>query len=337
MTYEEAGVKEVNFSPTFRRNIRATFGATTLMDLGFFANVVEGPSGNKIAITTDGVGSKSEIAKLLGDYTTLGVDCVAMNVNDLLCVGATPISMVDYIAIDRLDSNILDELSIGLRIGAEQAGISIVGGEIAQLPDNINGIELSGTAIGEVDTLIDGSAILGKSESIIGLHSNGLHANGYTLARKVLSTESASIHLLRALLKPTRIYVQPILGLKTQGINILGMAHITGGGWRNILRLKTQYNIEYRINNIWPEPDIYTDIRKTCKIHTKDMFSTFNMGIGFILVVPMEQESRTCSLLDSYGIGNSILGSCHKSENRQITIYNTRFLLTMGACPESGR
>ena len=195
-------------------------------DIGYFANVIDLGNGEGIAFGTDGVGSKVIVAELLGRYETIGIDCVAMNVNDVICVGARPVSMVDYIACSHTDPKVFDQLGRGLAEGARQAGISISGGEISQIKEIISGIDLIGACIGHVrlDKVNIGSDIK-PGNLVIGLASTGVHSNGLTLARKVLLGDSFDEQKSRvndyeeflgqtlgeALLKPTRIYVQPII------------------------------------------------------------------------------------------------------------------------------
>src|SRR3954454_3071964 len=208
----------------------AGIGAVQL-PIGYFANVIDIGGGVGLGICTDGVGSKAIVAEIMRKYDTIGIDCVAMNVNDLLCVGAKPLSLVDYIAVERADAAMLDEIAIGLAEGARQAGISISGGEIAQLRDIISGFDLVGTAVGTVplDRIIVGSDVR-PGDRVIGLASSGLHSNGYTLARRVLFEQAGlsvdaivpelgldpGFTLGEELLRPTFIYVREILELIEQ-------------------------------------------------------------------------------------------------------------------------
>src|SRR5437764_6377487 len=190
-SYKAAGVDVAEADVGLRRiiaRITATwpqsgFGAVQL-PIGYFANVVD-IGGLGLALCTDGVGSKAIVAQMMGKYDTIGIDCVAMNVNDLLCVGARPVSMVDYIAIDRADAAILDGMAIGLTEGARQAGVSISGGEISQLPDMVPGFDVFGRAGGTVplDRILIGRDIQ-PGDRVIGIASNGIHSNGFTLARR---------------------------------------------------------------------------------------------------------------------------------------------------------
>jgi len=272
------------------------------LDFGYYANVVD-VGGVGIALTTDSVGSKVLIAQMLERYDTIGIDCVAMNVNDLICVGARPISMVDYIAIQEVDPSVLDALSIGLAAGAMQAGISIPGGEIAQLREVVRGVregsgfDLAGAAIGSVplDRILIGQDIV-PGDVLLGVESSGVHSNGLTLARDVLfgqagyrpdsHAEPLSTSLGEELLRPTHIYVREALDLLDEGIAVKAMMHITGDGFLNLARVAsdTGYVIEWL-----PEPQpIFGLIQRAGDVPDEEMFRVFNMGIGFCIVAAPE-------------------------------------------------
>src|SRR5208283_5285774 len=228
--YREAGVDtdeaELGLSRLVERITRTwphrgDFGAVQL-PIGYFANVID-IGGTGLAISTDGVGTKAIIAQLMQRYDTIGIDCIAMNVNDLICVGARPVSLVDYIAVEHVDAQMLDAIAIGLAEGAEQAGISISGGETAQLEDIVHGFDLGGTAIGTVplDKIVTGRH-LEPGDQVIGIESSGIHSNGLTLARKVLFKRErplpldyplpgSGVPLGEELLRPTLIYVREIM------------------------------------------------------------------------------------------------------------------------------
>jgi len=179
----DAGLKKLTRRITDTWPPGGGFGSVKL-DIGYFANVID-VAGEGIAITTDGIGSKAMIATMLRKYDTVGIDCVAMNVNDVICVGAKPVSMVDYIAVEHVDAQMLDAISVGLCAGAKLAGISISGGETAQLKDMIRGFDLAGTAIGHVplDRILVGADVR-DGDVVIGIESNGIHSNGLSLARR---------------------------------------------------------------------------------------------------------------------------------------------------------
>jgi len=246
--YKEAGVDteqaDAGLSRLTRRIVATWLGADQMgavqLDIGYFANVID-IGGIGIAISTDGVGSKALIATMLGKYDSIGIDCVAMNVNDILCVGARPLSMVDYIAVETAEAGILDEISIGLCEGAMIAGVSIAGGETAQLKGMVHGFDLAGTAIGHValDRILIGQRIE-EGDVVIGVESNGIHSNGLTLARHVLFErhdcklshrfEELATDLGTELLRPTHIYVKEALDLMERVESTKALIHVTSGG-----------------------------------------------------------------------------------------------------------
>ncbi|MDD5111793.1 MAG: phosphoribosylformylglycinamidine cyclo-ligase [Candidatus Altiarchaeota archaeon] len=253
-----------------------------LAGIGTFANMVDIGNNKALVVCTDGVGSKVIVAQELEKYDTVGIDVVAMNVNDALCVGAEPITMVDYLAMEESNAEMAGELAKGLYEGCQQAGIALVGGETACLPDMIKGIngrgfDLAGTAVGIVDRdkIVTGERIQ-PGDKVIGFESNGIHSNGLTLARKVLP-----VTMWTKLLEPTRIYVKEVLTLLGE-YDIKGMAHITGSGILNPLRI-TKYG--YHMDNM-PEPQmIFKKIQELGKVPDEEMYRTFNMGMGFCVIV----------------------------------------------------
>ncbi len=272
---------------------------------GHYASVIRLDEVRGIALSTDGVGTKLLVAEQLGRYDTVGIDCVAMNANDIICVGAEPLAMLDYIATERAYPQACEEIGRGLARGAELAGIEIPGGELAQLGEMIRGFDIVGACFGTVrlDQIIDGSAIR-PEDPIIGLPSSGLHSNGYTLARKALdgiSLDDAQLGrpLGDLLLEPTEIYVQPVLTLLRSEIEVRGLAHITSGGLENLLRLRA--NVGYQIDDPLPPQPIFELIRDRASVSDQEMYEVFNMGCGFCCVVAAEGEDAALELLrESY-------------------------------------
>jgi len=246
-----------------------------------------------LTLATDGVGTKLLIAKELGIWNTVGIDCIAMNVNDTICVNSEPISFVDYIAIDKPNDAITKEIGIGLQKGAEMSNMEIVGGEIAVLPEMVNGVDLSGTCLGYVEK---SRAITGEAcesgDVIVSLRSSGLHSNGFTLARKVLESSNVSLtdkikgitgKIGMELLTPTDIYVKQVLEI-TREHTVHGLVDITGGGLRNVLRMKK--GLRYTISDpIAPAP-IFNIIQELGNVEEKEMYQTFNMSMGFMIILP---------------------------------------------------
>jgi phosphoribosylformylglycinamidine cyclo-ligase len=274
---------------------------------GHYASVIRLDERTGIALSTDGVGTKLLVAQQLGRFDTVGIDCVAMNVNDVICVGAEPLAMLDYIAIDRADPRVCEEVGIGLARGAELAGIEIPGGELAQLGEMVSGVDVSGACFGTValDEIVDGSAVR-PGDVIIGLPSSGLHSNGYTLARSALAglamDEDPEGRLGRplgdALLEPTEIYVKPVLELLRSSVDVHGLAHITSGGTGNLRRLAA--DVDYEIDSPLPVPPIFTLIQERSDTSDDEMHEVFNMGCGFCCVVASGQEAAALELLHSH-------------------------------------
>jgi len=243
---------------------------------GHYASVVKFDERNGIAFSTDGVGTKLVVAEELGKFDTVGIDCVAMNVNDVICVGAEPLAMVDYVAVDKADPRVCEEIGVGLARGAELAGIEITGGELAQLGELVRGVDVSGACIGRValDEIVDGSAVE-PGDVVIGLPSAGIHSNGYTLARSALVgislDEDPEGHLGRTLgeelLRPTEIYVKPIVALLRSEVEVRGLAHITSGGTKNLLRLAAE--VGYEIDDPLPAPPIFGLIQERGEVSAR--------------------------------------------------------------------
>jgi phosphoribosylformylglycinamidine cyclo-ligase len=274
---------------------------------GHYASVIEIAPNLGIALSTDGVGTKLVLAEALGKLDTVGIDCVAMNVNDVICVGAEPLAMLDYIAIDRADPDTCEAIGVGLARGATLANIEIPGGELAQLGDMVHGVDVSGACFGTVaiDAIIEGSATT-PGDAIIGLPSSGLHSNGYTLARASLDGlamgEDPEGRLGRplgeALLEPTEIYVKPIVELLRSEVDVHGLAHITSGGVNNLLRLAAP--VGYEIDAPLPIPPLFDLIAERGNVPAEEMHEVFNMGCGFTVVVPAADEARALSMLRTH-------------------------------------
>ena len=268
---------------------------------GHYASVIKLDERLGIALSTDGVGTKLMIAEELGRFDTIGIDCVAMNVNDVICVGAEPLAMLDYIAIEKADPVVCEEIGVGLARGAEKAGIEIPGGELAQLGQMVRGVDVSGACFGTValEAIVDGSAVE-PGDVVIGLPSTGLHSNGYTLARSALAEiplddERLGRPLGEALLEPTEIYVKPIVELLRSEVDVRGLAHITSGGTKNLLRLAAE--VGYEIDDPLPVLPIFELIQERGQVSDEEMHEVFNMGCGFCVVVPAADEAAALELL----------------------------------------
>jgi phosphoribosylformylglycinamidine cyclo-ligase len=287
------------------------------LDFGYYANVLDLGNNVGLAISTDGVGTKIMVAEALGKYDTIGIDCIAMNVNDVVCVGAEPIAMTDYIAVQEADVAMLAQLAVGLKRGAELARITIPGGEIAQVREMVNGIDLVGTCVGlvAVDRILTGAAAR-PGDALVGFASSGIHSNGLTLAREVLLGEQTSglSHYVaelgrtlgEELLEPTRIYVDLALRLLAD-VDVRAMMHITGDGFINLARIAAP--VGFRIEELPQTPAIFELIRAAGKLSAADMFLTYNMGVGFCAVVPEADLARTLGLAGEAGVSAQRIGT----------------------------
>lgn len=291
---------------------------------GHYAGIVKIRGGTRIATHTDGVGTKVLVANALERYDTVGIDCVAMNVNDIICTGATPISFVNYIAANQNDTAKFADIVRGLAKGAKKGMVPIVGGETAIMPGLFNTtkstkkfeFDLAGTIVGLLpvnkrDML--GSRIV-PNDVIIGAYSTGIHSNGYTLARKALKGIPLDSKLSRgsksvgdALLMPTEIYVKPVLDiLNNHSIQIHGLAHITGGSFSKLKRLNS--HVGFDINNLPPMPHIMQDVMQYGNIELSEMYSTFNMGIGFCVIAPEKYSNTIRKIFSKYRIKSNVIG-----------------------------
>jgi phosphoribosylformylglycinamidine cyclo-ligase len=289
-----------------------------------YASVLQVAPGLGIALCTDSVGSKVIVAEQAGRFDTIGIDCVAMNVNDIICVGAEPLAMLDYIAVEKADPSQLAQIAEGLKTGAELAGIEIPGGEVCQIPEVIQGhpsptgFDLVGSAFGTValDRIVDGAKIA-SGDILIGLPSTGVHANGVTLARRALladgglglgatPAELGGASVADVLLEPTAIYVRGVLALVRSEIPVHGLAHITGGGLLNLLRLGS--SVGYEISAPLPIPPVFDLIEELGKVSAAEMWEVFNMGCGFCAIVPAAYADDAAALLAHHHAGAAPIG-----------------------------
>jgi phosphoribosylformylglycinamidine cyclo-ligase len=268
---------------------------------GHYASVLRIDERTGLALSTDTVGTKMIVAEDLGRYDTIGIDCVAMNANDVVCVGAEPIAMLDFVLTERADAAVCAQLGVGLARGAQLAEIEIPGGEIAQVGEIVTGHELGGTCVGlvELEALVTGSTVE-PGDPVIGLPSTGLHSNGYTLARRVLADvplddERLGRPLGEILLEPTEIYVPAVLELLRSDIDVRGLVHITGGGLDNLLRLPA--SIGYEIDDPLPVPPVFGLIQELGAVPDDEMHEVFNMGCGFCCMVAAAAEGSALELL----------------------------------------
>lgn len=221
-----------------------------------------------------------------------------MNVNDIICLGAEPLALVNYLALERPRPALVKQVMVGLQHGALEAGVAVVGGETAVMPDVVKGLDLAATVVGLVrkDRIITGEETE-PGDVMLGLRSSGIHNNGLTLARKLLLRPRASPRIARELLRPTQIYVRPIMRLLTSRVKIHGLAHITGGAYSKLKRIGLRAKVGFMLDNM-PEPHwIFREIQRRGRVSDREMYRTFNMGIGFLVVCPRKTAKRVQNLL----------------------------------------
>ena len=316
-TYSEAGV-DIDASERATEALIAQIkgvnrkgdGEAIKLDNGFAGLVKLGDGA--LAMCTDGVGSKLLLAEEMDSIHTVGIDCVAMNTNDLICVGAEPLSFVDYVALDKPDEELMAKIGMGLAEGCKQSNCTLSGGETAILPELVHGFDIAGTSVGYVkqEKIIDGTKIA-EGNILIGLESSGPHSNGYTLIRKLFDGDK---ELGKKLVEPTRIYVKEVMKLINQ-VNVNGIAHITGGGLDNISRIND--NFQYVIDNPLSVPSVFNWLQEKGSIETKEMYRTFNMGMGMIIIVEKADAEKSVSILGEHaqviGYVRSGQGVSHKA------------------------
>lgn len=326
--------------------VRSTFDVRNelgrpLLPLHYFANVLDLGDGRGLAISTDGVGTKILIAQALETYDTIGIDLIAMNVNDIICVGAEPIALTDYIAVQVAEPALLAEIGVGLLAGARQAGITIPGGEIAQVPEMVRGIrdqrafDLVGTCVGVVptDRIVIGQDIQ-AGDVVIGLASSGIHSNGLTLARRVL-LDRAGLQVTdhvsalgrsvgEELLVPTAIYVAFAMACLRADLPVKAFIHITSDGFLNLTRVAAP--VGYVIDDLLDAPPIFDLLQHHGHIGDEEMFQVFNMGVGFCAVVAPDAADRVIRLAQEAGHVARVIGQAISDPDRTVRIVPRRLL-----------
>jgi len=321
--YARAGVDldhDEAFVDDIKEIARTTFRPEILSGIGGFAGLFKAPerySDPVFVAATDGVGTKLKLAAQVGRFDTVGIDCVAMVVNDLIVQGAEPVVFLDYIAMSQLDKGMATEALRGIAEGCKRAGCALLGGETATMPGvyRKGEIELVGFAVGVVDRdkVIDGSTIR-DGDALLGLASSGFHSNGYSLVRKVLEeglkagkvdlfaeVPEINTSLASALLAPTRIYVKPLLNVMSE-FEVHGLVHITGGGFSGNVPRILPHGVRARIDpEAWPRPGVYPWLQRLAELPEEEMLRVFNCGIGMILAVPQEQTEDIAHRLQGLG------------------------------------
>ena len=312
--------------------VEGTYRPEVLGALGGFGGCFELPSGYRQPVLvsgTDGVGTKLKLAQALNRHDTVGIDLVAMCVNDVLTIGAEPLFFLDYLATGKLEPTQLADVVAGVASGCKTSGCALLGGETAEMPGfySPGEYDMAGFCVGiaEKEQMLDGAQVA-VGDRIIGLASSGVHSNGFSLVRKIVAegerasgsqgyqwtekpTELNGQSLGEALLTPTQLYVQPVLAALKSELDIHGMAHITGGGLpENLPRaLKKGLSIQLTVDS-WPVPPVFYWLRKAGRVSLPDMFNTFNMGVGFVVIVPPEMSGAACAFFEQAGIAAFDIG-----------------------------
>ena len=331
LTYKKSGVdikKASLFKDQIKPLLRKSFRKEVLKDIGGFGSFFRFPKEKYkdpvLVSSSDGVGTKLKIAILVNKHDTVGIDAVAMNVNDILCVGAETLFFLDYIACGKLERGVLFDVVKGINNGCIQAGCSLIGGETAEMPGMYNegDYDVAGFCVGVVErkNIIDGSKIE-AGNVVIGLESNGLHSNGFSLVRKVLS-KNELIKMSHELLKPTRIYVKPVLSLlrlaiKDKRFAIKGIAHITGGAFYNKIARIIPDHVDVIIDkHSWKVPQIFRLIQNKGNVPEDEMYRTFNMGMGMVLIVKPYNIPKIKSALEKFNLRSGIIGEVIKGRKQ---------------------
>lgn len=339
ITYKSAGVDTEagrSFVDAIKKNVHSTHNPRVLGGLGGFAaaydvSFLKNYKNPVLLSCTDGVGTKLELARLLDIHNTVGIDLVAMSVNDLLVSGAQPLFFLDYIACGKLDVQKMESIVSGIVEGCRQCGAALVGGETAEHPGTMKADEydMAGFAVGAVEKeeLIDGSKIQ-TGDVLIGLESSGPHSNGFSLLRrlflkegKYLPDDKDAVNFIRDyLFKPTRIYVEPVLQLIRKE-EVRGMIHITGGGfYENIPRILKKDQAVHIIKKNIPESYVFGKVKKDHNIEDRELFSTFNMGVGFIVIVSKQVADSALRELNARGENAFILGEVIAKKSEEVEI-----------------
>ena len=330
ITYKDSGV-DIKSASIFKSKIktlvRKSFRKEVLTDIGGFGSffkLEKNQYRNPVLVSSsDGVGTKLVIAKLVNKHDTVGIDAVAMNVNDILCTGAQPLFFLDYVAFTKVKEDVLVDVVSGINKGCIESGCSLIGGETAQMPGMYKEGEydIAGFCVGvvEKDKIINGDKIQ-VGDKLIGIASSGLHSNGYSLVRKVLGVAELK-RMSAQLLKPTRIYVKPVLELLRQfDQSVHGISHITGGAFYDKISRILPKNINARIDkNSWSVPEIFRLIQNKGNVEDKEMYHTLNMGIGMVLVVQPQAAPEIIKKLSELKLNSWVIGQATKG-SKQVEI-----------------
>ena len=330
LTYKDSGVditKGNQLIEKIKPIAKSTLRPGVLGGLGGFGAMFEIPLEkykNPVLISgTDGVGTKLKVAEMLNKHDTIGIDLVAMCVNDLIVQGAEPLFFLDYYATGSLNPEIATSVIEGIGEGCRQSGCSLIGGETAEMPGMYNGEEydLAGFCVGIVDKnqVIDGSKV-NEGDHIVALGSSGPHSNGYSLIRKVLEKSTPSAEQLNSLIEPTRIYVKSVLSLANT-LPVHAISHITGGGLlENIPRVLPDHLSAKLNSNSWSQPEIFKWLQKEGNIDSHEMYRVLNCGVGMVVIISKESSSQAIDHLSACGENAWLIGEVVHSKGEQVII-----------------
>ncbi len=335
MSYAKAGVpKTEKLKASLARKLESTFQTRKrkfgypIFPIGHYAGLIDAGNGRVMSLHIDNVGTKVIIARMMRKYDTIGIDCVAMCANDIICTGSEPVGFLDYLALSKPNPAIVASIADGLVKGSKLAGMAVVGGETAVVPDLLSeaGIDLVGMAAGicSKEDLVLGDEIR-EGDELIGVASSGIHSNGLTLARKVLlknhpvreRVPDLGRSIGEELLEPTRIYVRPVLDTLKKA-EVHGLAHITGGGFSKLNRIVSQAKLGADIDYMPTPPVIFRLLQKEGRISEIEMFRTFNMGIGFIVICPGRQSDAVLRVFRRNKQGAFRIGNVQKTRGIRV-------------------
>ncbi|MBU0574136.1 MAG: phosphoribosylformylglycinamidine cyclo-ligase [Candidatus Margulisiibacteriota bacterium] len=339
-TYKNAGVDiEAGYEAVRRikKLVRSTYNRGVIGDIGLFGGCYAVNKSQVLVSATDGVGTKLKLAFMMGRHDTIGIDLVAMNVDDIVAVGARPLFFLDYIACNKLEPGLIEKIVSGIAAGCKTSGCALIGGETAELSDMYKKDEydLAGFAVGVVDRkkIINGKSIR-PGDVVIGLQSSGLHSNGYSLARKIIfnigkfkpqdHVKGLKKTIGEELLTPTKIYAPSILKLIDK-VKVKGIAHITGGGLRENIERLLPPGCQAVIDRFsWKPQAIFQILQLYGRVATEEMFKTFNMGIGMAVVVAKKDVNKTLNLLQKSGDRSFVIGNIQKGKKE--VLINSRVI-----------
>ncbi|QRV15413.1 phosphoribosylformylglycinamidine cyclo-ligase [Haloterrigena salifodinae] len=302
LTYAETGV-DIEASEDATAALLEAFGSDLRTEYAGLIDIGD----RYLALATDGVGTKLLVAEAIEDFSTIGIDCIAMNVNDLVAAGVEPVAFVDYLAIDEPDEALTNQIGEGLAVGLEEADLTMLGGETAVMPEVVKGFDLAGTCAGIAgkDEVLEGEAQVG--DALVGFASNGIHSNGLTLAREAVTREhdytdefppNPDRTIGEELLRPTRIYTDLLEPMREHGVR--AAAHVTGGGWTNLLRMG---EFEYVVDDPFSAQAVFEFVQEEGNVTDEEMHRTFNMGTGFVVALPEDRAEDLAAATDGRIIG----------------------------------